>query len=96
MITDVEFFNDIFEDFIDIGEDLHDNEIWRSNSIIKLMKELDNREVIEEGLKVILKLCTFKKDGYLFDLFESESYSSNTLLGPDKILMESILKQEFS
>ena len=96
MMTDIEFYSDIFEDFIDLGESLHDHEIWRSNSIIKLMKELDNREIIEDGLKVILKLCTFKKNGYLFDSFELESYSSNTLLRPDKILLESILKEEFS
>ncbi|HEC37906.1 hypothetical protein LCGC14_0574360 [marine sediment metagenome] len=96
MITDVEFFYEIFEDFIDIGENPHDNEIWRSNSIIKLMKEMDKKEFIEEGLNAILKLCTIKKDCCLFDLLGSESYSPNTLLGPDRILLKSILKEEFS
>ncbi len=95
MLSETKFFNEIFEDFICIGENLHDNEIWRSNSILKLMTEMDNNVIIEEGLKIILQISNFKEQGYFFDSYESESYSSNTLLRPDKILLESILTEEF-
>ncbi len=95
MLSETKFFNEIFEDFISLGENLHDNEIWRSNSILKLMTEMDNNVIIEEGLKIILQISNFKEHGYLFDSYESESFSSGTLIGPDKILMESILKEEF-
>ena len=56
---------------------------------------MDNNVIIEEGLKIILQISNFKEQGYFFDSYESESYSSNTLLRPDKIIMESILKEEF-
>ena len=99
MITETEFFHDIFEDFVCLEENLHDNEIWKSNSIIKLIKasdEIENKQIIAEGLKMILCLCNFRECGHLIDYYESESHSINDLTKSDRFLMESILKAEFT
>lgn len=99
MISETEFFHEIFEDFVFLEETLHDNEIWKSNSIIKLMnvsQEIEDKQIIAEGLKTILNLCKFRECGELIDLYESESYSINSLTKPDKYLVKSILKAEFT
>ncbi len=98
MTAEIEFFNDIFEEFVCSEDIIQDNEIWKSNSIIKLMRVLDgieNKCILEEGLKIILNLCKFRENGYLQDSYKSESYSVNDLMEPDKILLESILRAEF-
>ncbi len=72
--------------------------IWKSNSIIKLMRALDgieNKCILEEGLNIILNLCNFSERGYLHDPYKSESYSSNDIVESDKVNMNSILKAEF-
>ena len=77
MITETEFFHDIFEEFVYLEENLHDNEIWKSNLIIKLIKasdEIESKQIITEGLKMILSLCNFRECGALIDFFESESW----------------------
>lgn len=99
MITETEFFHDIFEEFVCLEENLHDNELWMSNSIIKLMKasdEIESKQIITEGLKVILSLCNFRECGYLIDSYGLESHPINDLTKSDKFLMESILKAEFT
>ena len=98
MTTEIEFFNDIFEEFVCSEDSIHDNEIWKSNSIIKLMKALDGIDskcVLEEGLKIILILCKFRESGYLYDPYKSESYSINEIMEPDKKMLDSILRAEF-
>jgi len=99
MLLAVEFFHEIFEDFVSLEETFHDNEIWRSSSIIKLMnasRELENKEVVVEGLKMILNLCKFRECGALIDFYESGSYDIAELNAPDKVLVDSILKAEFT
>jgi len=98
LTAEIEFFNEIFEEFICSEDNIQDNEIWKSNSIIKLMKAsngAENKCVLEDGLKIILNLCKFRENGYLQDSYKSESYSVNDLMEPDKILLESILRAEF-
>jgi hypothetical protein len=98
LTTEIEFFNEIFEEFVCSEDLIKDNEIWKSNSIIKLMKAsngAENKCVLEDGLKIILNLCKFRENGYLQDSYKSESYSVNDLMEPDKILLESILRAEF-
>jgi hypothetical protein len=98
LTTEIEFFNDIFEEFICSEDNIQDNEIWKSNSIIKLMRAsigIENNHILEEGLKIILNLCKFRECGYLQDSYKSESYSVNSLMEPDKIILESILRAEF-
>ena len=99
LITETEFFHDIFEEFVCLEEDLHDNEIWKSNSIIKLMKasdEIESKQIIAEGLKMILSLCNFRECGDLIDSYESKSHPINDLTKFDKFLMESIIEAEFT
>jgi hypothetical protein len=99
MISEVEFFHDIFEDFVCLEETIQDNEIWRSSSIIKLMKashEIEDKQIITEGLKMILHLCKFRECGELIDFYEAGSYSINNLTRPDKYLVDSILRAEFT
>jgi len=99
LITETEFFHDIFEKFVCLEEDLHDNEIWKSNSIIKLMKasdEIESKQIITEGLKMILILCYFRECGYLIDSYELKSHPIKNLTKFDKFLMDSILKAEFT
>ncbi len=98
LTTEIEFFNDNFEEFICSENNIQDNEIWKSNSIIKLMRAstgIENKRILEEGLKIILNLCKFREIGYLQDSYNSESYSVNSLMEPDKIVLESILRAEF-
>ena len=99
MITETEIFHDIFEEFVCLEETFHDNEIWKSNSIIKLMKashEIENKHIITEGLKMILILCNFRECGALINFFESGSYPICDLNEPDRFLLDSILKAEFT
>lgn len=99
MITETEFFHDIFEEFVCLEETFHDNEIWKSNSIIKLMKashEIENKQIITEGLKMILILCNFRECGALINFYESKSCPICDLNEPDKFLLDSILKAEFT
>ncbi|KKN41781.1 hypothetical protein LCGC14_0719890 [marine sediment metagenome] len=98
MISETSFFTEIFEDFVGSDNQFQENEKWKSNSIIKLMQVsngVENKKIIEEGLKIILNLCRFKDCGCLLDSYERESYSTNALLKPDRELFETILKAEF-
>jgi hypothetical protein len=99
MISETKFFHEIFKEFVYLGENLHDNMVWKSNSIIKLMnisQEFEDKQMVAEGLKMILNLCKFKECGELFDFYESDSYSVNELTKPEKSLLNSILKAEFT
>ncbi len=98
LISKTEFFNEIFEDFICIENQVYKNELWKSNSIIRLMQiscEIEDTKIIEDGLKIILNLSKFQEGGSLVDSYESESYSVNELIEPEKKILESILKAEF-
>jgi len=97
-MTEIDFFDEIFEEFVCTEDEIQDNAIWKSNSIIKLMKaleEFENKSILEEGLKIILSLCKFREDGYLHDPYQSESYLINDVMESDKAILESILKSEF-
>ncbi|MFX1374287.1 MAG: hypothetical protein ACFFA0_00605 [Promethearchaeota archaeon] len=99
MISETKFFHEIFEEFVCSEETFHDSEIWKSNSIIKLMQasnEIEDKQVITEGLNMIINLCKFRECGELIDFYESGSYHINDLDGPDKYLADSILKAEFT
>jgi len=98
LTTEIEFFNEIFEEFVCSEDIVQDNEIWKSNSIIKLMRASDgieNKCILQEGLKIIINLCKFRERGYLHDPYKSESYSINDLIEPDKLILDSILRAEF-
>lgn len=99
LTTEIEFFNEIFEDFVCSEEDFNDNEIWKSNSIIKLMRSLDgskNNSILEEGLKIILTLCKFRDLGSLHDPYKSGSIPIHDITEHDKIILNSILIAEFT
>ena len=99
MISEVEFFNEIFEDFLCRDNQVHENELWKSHSIIKLMQnsvEFEDKNIVEEGLKIIINLCKFKECGDLLDSYEQESYPVNHLIESEKILLNSILQAEFT
>ena len=97
MISETSFFTEIFEDFVGSDNQFQENEKWKSNSIIKLMQVsngIENKNIIEDGLKIILNLCRFKECGCLLNSYERESYSTNDLLEPDREVFETILKAE--
>jgi hypothetical protein len=99
LITEIEFFNEIFEDFVCSEENFNDNEIWKSNSIIKLMRSLDgikDSSILEEGLKIILTLCKFRDLGCLHDPYKSESIPIQDIMEHDRIILNSILIAEFT
>ncbi|MFX1325990.1 MAG: hypothetical protein ACFE8N_13635 [Promethearchaeota archaeon] len=99
MITETEIFHQIFEDFVSLEDNGNDNEIWKSTSIIKLMKmsyEIPNTQILEEGLKTIISLCKCRENGYLIDYYELESISVDNLTEPEKILLDSTLRAEFT
>jgi hypothetical protein len=98
LTAEIEFFNEIFEEFICSEDTINDSEVWKSNSIIKLMSALDrikNKCVLEDGLKIILNLCRFRECGNLHDPYKSESYSINDIMEQDKYVLDSILRAEF-
>ncbi|MFW9818213.1 MAG: hypothetical protein ACFFE5_01290 [Candidatus Thorarchaeota archaeon] len=98
MISEVEFFTEIFEDFLGLDGNFNQNDLWRSHSIIKLMlasEEFIDKKIVEEGLKIIINLYTFKECGALYDYYEISSHSVNELAETEKTLLGSILKAEF-
>ena len=98
MISEVEFFNEIFEDFLCRDNQVHENELWKFHSIIKLMHnsdEFEDKNIVELGLKIIINLCRFKECGDLLDSYEQESYPVNQLVESEKTLLNSILQAEF-
>ncbi|MFX0037582.1 MAG: hypothetical protein ACFE9I_18330 [Candidatus Hermodarchaeota archaeon] len=98
MISEVEFFHEIFEDFLRLDNKFYEDELWKYNSIVKLMDisdDFENKTFIEEGLKVIIDLCKFKECGDLRDFYDVESYPVDELAESEKTLLESILKAEF-
>lgn len=98
MLSETEFFNDIFENFPYQYNHKYENDLWKANSIIKLMQNSDefiDKSIVEEGLKIIINLCKFNECGDLLDLYELESYPIDQLIEPEKNLIESILKAEF-
>jgi len=99
MIAEVEFFTEIFEEFLGMNNYFYENELWKSQSIIKLMHasdEFEDKKIVEEGLKIIINLCRFKECGALLDSYERESYPINELPESEKTLLGSILKAEFT
>ncbi|UCD02042.1 MAG: hypothetical protein JSV23_03195 [Promethearchaeota archaeon] len=99
MISEVKFFTEIFEDFLSLDNNFYENELWKSHSIIKLMQvsdELEDKKILEEGLKIIINLCRFKECGDLLDSYEIESHSLGELAESEKTLLGSILKAEFT
>lgn len=99
LISEVEFFHGIFEEFLCLDNQLYENELWKLNSIIKLMQasdEFEDKTMVEEGLKIIINLCKFKECGDLLDSYEIESHSISELAEPEKTLLGSILKVEFT
>ena len=99
MITETEFFHEIFEEFLGLDNEIYEDEFWKSKSIIKLMHisgEIEDKQIIEEGLKIILSLCKFKECGNLIDSYESESYSAKDLIKPEKEILNTILIAEFT
>lgn len=98
MIAEVEFFTEIFEEFLGMDNKFYENELWRSHSLIKLMQAADDFEdqkLVAEGLKIIITLCRFKECGDLLDSYEIESQSIKELPESEKTLLGSILKAEF-
>ena len=57
--------------------------------------EFDDKRIVEEGLKIIIKLYNFKECGALLDSYEIESHPINELAESEKTLLGSILKAEF-
>lgn len=98
LISEVEFFTEIFKDFLGLDGNFYENDLWRSHSILKLMNssnELVDKKIIEEGLKIIINLYNFKECGALSDCYEIGSYTINELAESEKTLLGSILKAEF-
>ena len=99
MIAEVEFFTEIFEEFLGMDNQVYENELWKSHSIIKLMhasNEFNDKKIVEEGLKIIINLCRFNECGELLDSYEAESHGINELQESEKTLLGSILKAEFT
>ncbi|MFX1477601.1 MAG: hypothetical protein ACFFCI_05685 [Promethearchaeota archaeon] len=97
MSLETEFFNDIFKSFLCIERRFDESDLWKSTSIIKLMKvsdRVENQHFIADGLKIILNLHKFNECGYLIDSYESESHPVSDLVEPEKEELISILKSE--
>ena len=63
---------------------------------MKASHEIENEHLITEGLKMILNLCKFRENGDLIDFYESESFMVDELRRPDKYILDSILRAEFT
>ena len=99
MISQTDFYTEIFEDFVCMDNIFQENVLWKSNSIIKLMhlaSETENKKIIEEGLKIIINLCKFKEGGKLLDSYEIESFPINHLPESEKMAFETLMRAEFT
>ncbi len=56
---------------------------------------LTDKNIVEEGLKIIINLYNFKECGALYDCYEMNSHTINELKESEKTLLGSILKAEF-
>jgi len=98
-MSEVEFFTEIFENFLCLDNHRYENDLWKFHSIIKLMHTADefrDTQIVEEGLKIIINLFRFKECGLLLDSYESESHPINELTETEKTLLGSILKAELT
>ncbi|MFW9947630.1 MAG: hypothetical protein ACFFDX_12470 [Candidatus Odinarchaeota archaeon] len=94
MISEYEFYMNLYDGFIKTNNIENDKILWKMNSIIKLMKlteERDTEEFCESGLRMIMAF--FKS--YQFDSCDIKSKDfDNSSIYQKKILM-SILREEF-
>ena len=98
-MSEVEFFTEIFEDFLCLDNKRYEIDLWKFHSIIKLMHAADefrDTQIVEEGLKIILNLFKFKECGLLLDSYESDSQPIDELAETEKTLLGSILKAEIT
>ena len=58
--------------------------------------DFEDINLVEEGLKIIINLSRFKECGALSDFYEIGSQNISDLTEPEKNLLGSILKAEFT
>ena len=78
MISEYDFYINIYDDFIGTGNDENDKILWKMQKIIDLMKFTDNKDTngfMENGLRMIMLLFKYFKitpcDLCSFDLFDT-------------------------
>ncbi|MHA1658978.1 MAG: hypothetical protein ACTSUT_07630 [Promethearchaeota archaeon] len=90
----MEFYSNIFDDFLETNNDTKEKESWKCKSIIELMKISKGRVnniFCENGLRIIMDLSNYY---YIFP-HECESKSCVKLSKKEKLILISILKKEF-
>ncbi len=78
MISEYDFYVNIYDDFIDTRNDENERILWKTHKIIDLMKITDGKDTngfMENGLRMIMLLFKYFKitqcDLCSFDLFDT-------------------------
>ena len=78
MISEYDFYVNIYDDFIDTRNDENERILWKTHKIIDLMKITDGKDpngFMENGLRMIMLLFKYFKmnscDLCSFDLFDT-------------------------
>jgi hypothetical protein len=95
MISEYDFYMNLYDEFIETRDQENEKILWKTNSIIKLMKFTEGNEegeFCENALRMIMVL--FKH--FSFSPYELSSYNFDNKSNQDKDIITPILKQEFN
>jgi hypothetical protein len=96
MSREFELYADILSEFCDVDENPNAREVWKVNSIIKLMnfaKQLDDcKNIVQTGLLLIMHLAT----GKYHDDVEAYGRNLKDLLNYERDYVIASLKSEFN
>jgi len=94
MISEYDFYINLFDDFVETHDKENEKILWKTGSIIKLMKFTKSNEegdFCENALRMIMLL--FKN--YIFTPYELNSYELEITSNQEREIALPILKNEF-
>jgi hypothetical protein len=95
MMTEYDFYNNLYDDFLETRNDENNKVLWKMYKILELMKitdKKDSSEFMENGLRMIMLL--FNK--YDINSCDLSSYDLMETVPDKKEKLLFILKEEFT
>jgi len=96
MINEIDYYYNIFDNFVEFKNDSNKRELWKDHSIIELMNILDEDEselFVQNALIVLIALF----EDYLHDsFFNRHSENIKNINKNDRKIVMELLKKEFS
>ncbi len=92
MNLEIEVYSDILEEYYDLDDNVDIREIWKVNSLIKLMnfsRKLNDKKMLHNGMILISSLS----NGVYKDKYNQIGKDIKSLLKPETDILDSILKE---